>query len=253
MLLALVLIYLVVLVFYIAVMWKVFTKAGRPGWAAIIPIYNAYILCKIAGRSSWWVLLLVIPIVNIVIGVILSLDIAKAFGKGGAFGFFGLFLFALIGYPILAFGDAAAASSWSSAPVPRDGVVSQAVGVQGADAAEQGVHDERREGVGVLLVPALRGLVDEGVVDAAGPSYVDVGAQDARLLGPAKQPFARVQYVGVDASTAAAIWMADCGPVPMQTLPSAPAPRWWSIHRHTCFRVNHCIGNSPQQMRATRS
>lgn len=104
MLLALVLIYLVVLVFYIAVMWKVFTKAGRPGWAAIIPIYNAYILCKIAGRSSWWVLLLVIPIVNIVIGVILSLDIAKAFGKGGAFGFFGLFLFALIGYPILAFG-----------------------------------------------------------------------------------------------------------------------------------------------------
>lgn len=105
-LLTLVLVSLVVAVFYIAVMWKVFTKAGQPGWAAIIPIYNTYVLCKVAGRSGWWVLLLLIPVVNIVILIILCLDIAKVFGKSGAFGFFGLFMFSFIGFPILAFGSA---------------------------------------------------------------------------------------------------------------------------------------------------
>lgn len=98
--------WLVLAVFFIVVLWKVFTKAGQPGWAAIIPIYNTYVLCKIAGRSGWWVVLLIIPVVDVVILLILCLDIAKAFGKSGAFGFFGLFLFSIIGYPILAFGDA---------------------------------------------------------------------------------------------------------------------------------------------------
>lgn len=97
---------LAVAAFYVLVMWKIFTKAGRPGWASIIPIYDACVLCRIAGRSGWWVLLLMIPIVNIVIAVILCVDLAKAFGKGGAFGFFGVFLFGIIGLPILAFGNA---------------------------------------------------------------------------------------------------------------------------------------------------
>jgi len=105
-LLTLILVYVVVVVFYIAVMWKVFTKAGHPGWAAIIPIYNTYILCKIAGRPGWWVLLFLIPVVNIVVLIMLCLDVAQAFGKSGAFGFFGLFLFSFIGFPILAFGSA---------------------------------------------------------------------------------------------------------------------------------------------------
>lgn len=97
---------LAVLVFMIAALWKVFTKAGQPGWAAIIPIYNVYVMCKIAGRPGWWVILYIIPIVNIVISIIVSLDVAKAFGKSGAFGFFGLWLFGIIGYPILGFGSA---------------------------------------------------------------------------------------------------------------------------------------------------
>jgi hypothetical protein len=86
--------------------WRVFTKAGRPGWAAIIPIYNVYVLCKVAGRPGWWVLLYLIPGVNFIIAIIISVDVAKAFGKGGAFGFFLLFLLPFIGYPILAFGGA---------------------------------------------------------------------------------------------------------------------------------------------------
>lgn len=86
-------------------MWKVFTKAGQPGWAAIIPFYNIYVLTQIVGRPWWWMLLCLIPCVNIVIIIILSIDLAKSFGKGTGFGI-GLALLGLIFYPILGFGDA---------------------------------------------------------------------------------------------------------------------------------------------------
>ena len=96
---------LAVLVFFIAAIWRVFSKAGQPGWAALIPIYNLIVLMKIAGRPVWWFLLMFIPIVNIIVGLVLAIDIAKNFGKGTAFGL-GLFLFGFVFYPILGFGDA---------------------------------------------------------------------------------------------------------------------------------------------------
>ncbi len=99
------LIWLAVVVLVIAGMWKVFTKAGQPGWGAIIPILNLYFLCKIAGRPGWWLILFFIPIVNMVITIIVSLDIAKAFGKSALFGI-GLWLLAPIFYCILGFGSA---------------------------------------------------------------------------------------------------------------------------------------------------
>jgi uncharacterized protein DUF5684 len=85
--------------------WKVFTKAGQPGWAALIPFYNAYILTKIAGRPGWWVLMLMIPFVNLAFGILLAIDIAKAFGQGAAFGVVLLFLLSGIGYLVLGFGE----------------------------------------------------------------------------------------------------------------------------------------------------
>jgi hypothetical protein len=96
---------LALLVVVIAGIWKVFTKAGYPGWASIIPIYNAYVLLKIAGKPGWWLILLLIPLVNIAIGIVVSLDIAKRFGKGVGFGI-GLALLGFVFYPILGFGDA---------------------------------------------------------------------------------------------------------------------------------------------------
>jgi hypothetical protein len=96
---------LAIFVVIIASIWKVFVKAGQPGWAAIIPIYNLYILCKIAGKPGWWVILMFIPIVSIVIYLLVSLSVAKSFGKGAGFGV-GLWILAFIFYPILAFGDA---------------------------------------------------------------------------------------------------------------------------------------------------
>ena len=98
-------IWLAVIVFIIVAMWKVFTKAGQPGWGAIIPIYNAYLLCKIAGKPGWWLLLMFVPIVNIVIAVMVALGISANFGKGGGFAV-GLLLLPIVFYPILGFGDA---------------------------------------------------------------------------------------------------------------------------------------------------
>jgi hypothetical protein len=89
----------------IVAMWKVFTKAGQPGWASLIPIYNIYIWCKIVGRPGWWIILMLIPFVNFIILIILSIDMAKSFGKGVGFGL-GLAFLGFIFLPVLGFGSA---------------------------------------------------------------------------------------------------------------------------------------------------
>ena len=99
------LVVLAVAVVAIIGLWKVFEKAGQPGWACIIPLYNVYILMKIAGRPAWWLILFFVPLANIVVGIIVAMDVAKAFGQSAMFGFFLLFLFAGIGYLILGFGN----------------------------------------------------------------------------------------------------------------------------------------------------
>ena len=68
--------YLAILVFYVAAYWQLFAKAGEPGWGALVPIYNLYLYCKIAGRPEWWLILFFIPLVNVVIALILAMDIA---------------------------------------------------------------------------------------------------------------------------------------------------------------------------------
>jgi uncharacterized membrane protein YhaH (DUF805 family) len=97
--------WLAFMILVIAGCWKVFIKAGQPGWASIIPIYNVYIWCKIVGRPGWWVILLLIPFVNFIVAIILSIDLAKSFGKGVGFGL-GLALLGFIFWPILGFGSA---------------------------------------------------------------------------------------------------------------------------------------------------
>jgi len=86
-------------------MWIIFTKAGKPGWAAIIPIYNLIVQLDIVGRPLWWILLLLIPLVNVILWFIVSIDLAKSFGKGIGFGI-GLAFFPFIFHLILAFGSA---------------------------------------------------------------------------------------------------------------------------------------------------
>jgi Family of unknown function (DUF5684) len=98
-------IWLLVVLLAIVSLWKVFSKAGQPGWASIIPIFNLYIWCKAVGRPGWWVILMFIPFVNFIIFIIVSIDMAKSFGKGVGFGV-GLAFLGIIFLPILAFGSA---------------------------------------------------------------------------------------------------------------------------------------------------
>jgi hypothetical protein len=89
----------------VAGMWKVFEKAGKPGWASLIPIYNWYVLIKLAGRPGWWIVFMFIPIAVIVVQIIVCIDLARRFGKGALFGL-GLALLPFIFFPLLGFEDA---------------------------------------------------------------------------------------------------------------------------------------------------
>ncbi|HEX7879931.1 MAG TPA: DUF5684 domain-containing protein [Candidatus Eisenbacteria bacterium] len=106
----------VLLLIVIAAMWVVFQKAGRPGWHSIIPFLNIYDLVQIAGRPGWWMLLLLVPFLNIIVAIIVSIDLARRFGKGTGFGIL-LALLPFIGYSILAFSDARYDGGLAPAPI----------------------------------------------------------------------------------------------------------------------------------------
>lgn len=93
-------------IIYIVAQWRIYEKAGRPGWAVLIPFYNIYILLKIIGKPGWWLLLIIfLPIVNIVLVIWMTNLLSKSFGKDELFTI-GLIFFGIIFYPILGFGDA---------------------------------------------------------------------------------------------------------------------------------------------------
>lgn len=100
-----VLIMLALMVVTLVGLWKVFTKAGKPGWAAIVPFYNLYCLFEMSFGNGWLFLLTFVPCVNIVIQIMMNFKLAKSFGKGVGFGF-GLLFFNFIFMMILGFGDA---------------------------------------------------------------------------------------------------------------------------------------------------
>lgn len=106
------LVILAVAVVMIVSMWKIFVKAGKPGWAALIPVYNFIVLLEIVGRPTWWVLALfagIIPVVGpiaaLAVSIVVAIDLAKSFGKDTGFGIL-LALVSVVGYPMLAFGKA---------------------------------------------------------------------------------------------------------------------------------------------------
>ena len=117
--------FLWVVVFYaIAVIpyWVILTKAGRPGWPALIPIYSTFVLLKVVGRPGWWLLLFLVPLLGFVILIIFMNDLSKSFGHGVGFTL-GLIFLSLIFFYILAFGSStyrgpAGAPSGPAAPPP---------------------------------------------------------------------------------------------------------------------------------------
>jgi hypothetical protein len=112
---------LALLVFLIVSMWKVFEKAGKPGWAAIIPIYNLVVMFRIVGMSPWLILLAFIPFVGsfvyFIVTIFVNVRLARAFGKGNGFAV-GLILLSIVFIPILAFGKAQFVGLTPVGPVP---------------------------------------------------------------------------------------------------------------------------------------
>ena len=102
-------------------MWKVFEKAGKPGWAALVPIYNTIVLLELADKPTWWVVLTFISPINIVILALAYIELAKKFGKDSSWAIIWLVILPVIGWPMLGFGDArfqgAAAAPAAQPPV----------------------------------------------------------------------------------------------------------------------------------------
>ncbi|HQY99649.1 MAG TPA: DUF5684 domain-containing protein [Propionicimonas sp.] len=93
-------------VLMLVAVWKVFAKAGEPGWASLIPFYNTYVEFRMAGYNPWLFLLLLVPVVNIVLALLVSYKIGETFGKGPVFNIVWMVLFPVVGWLILGFGDA---------------------------------------------------------------------------------------------------------------------------------------------------
>lgn len=94
---------LAVTVFFILTMWRIYEKAGEPGWACLVPIYSFYVLCKFTGTKNWW--LVFIPIANFYVIIMAYINLAKSFGKDTAFAL-GLIFLGIFFLPILAFSNA---------------------------------------------------------------------------------------------------------------------------------------------------
>lgn len=99
--------------------WKMFEKAGQPGWAFLIPIYNLIVLMKVVGRPLWFVVVLLIPFVGILGAIVVASDLSKRFGKGIGTTV-GLVLLPFVFFPYLGFGDAQ-----YSPPPPPEGPLGQ--------------------------------------------------------------------------------------------------------------------------------
>jgi hypothetical protein len=90
-------------IFVIACHWKIFSKAGKPGWACIIPIYSSIVFCEIIGKPGWWWLLALIPIVNIYVFIVMVHGLSRSFGNDIGYTL-GLIFLPIEFMPMLAFG-----------------------------------------------------------------------------------------------------------------------------------------------------
>lgn len=99
-------IYLAIILLMLVSIWKIFAKAGEPGWAALIPIYNTIVMLKIAGKPIWWILLFLVPFINIIFIILTMMGLAERFGKDKVVWGLLLSFLGIIFFPVLAFSDA---------------------------------------------------------------------------------------------------------------------------------------------------
>jgi hypothetical protein len=111
-------VYLALFVITVIGLWKVFEKAGKPGWAAIIPIYNLIVLLEIVGKPAWWVILFLIPIVGFIMWIIVANQLSISFGQGIGITILLIFL-SFIGFMVIGFGSARYLGPGGVAPAAR--------------------------------------------------------------------------------------------------------------------------------------
>jgi len=102
---AIIITYLLVILILIVAQWRIFEKAGQPGWASIIPIYGTLVLLRIIGKPWWWLLMMIIPFVNIIYAIWAVNLLSKSFGKSEGYTV-GMIFLPFIFYPMLGFGSA---------------------------------------------------------------------------------------------------------------------------------------------------
>lgn len=105
-----------IVVAIIAAHWKIFTKANKPGWASLVPIYNIFVTLKVVQKPGWWTILMFIPIINIFVGIYIVYLLAQVFGRGIGFTL-GLIFLPFIFLPILAFGKSTYQPSSATQPM----------------------------------------------------------------------------------------------------------------------------------------
>lgn len=81
-------------------LWKMFVKAGRAGWESLIPFYREYVITRLTGRKAWLIVLLIVPIVNIFVGITLYIDLVKCYGKRSFWEHFGTIVLPFIVFPL---------------------------------------------------------------------------------------------------------------------------------------------------------
>lgn len=96
---------LAIVIFMVVAMWRVFSKAGQPGWAILVPIYSTIVLLRVAGKPWWWLFLLFIPLVDVVVAILIYAGVATNYGRGAGFTV-GLIFLPFIFIPILGCGRA---------------------------------------------------------------------------------------------------------------------------------------------------
>ena len=108
-------VFLVFVVPTVAGMWKLFEKAGKPGWASLVPFYNIFVLNEVARKEIIWFVLALVPCIQILALILICIDVAKNFGKDPAYGV-GLALLPFVFFPLLGFSDARYQPTTPAAP-----------------------------------------------------------------------------------------------------------------------------------------
>ncbi len=160
-------------------LWKVFSKAGKPGWASLIPFYNAIVLLEIVKRPLWWIVLMLIPLVNLAVSIVLCLDLAKQFKKGPGYGI-GLALLPYVFIPMLGFGSAEYVDAVDGSAAPLAGSATKPQAARTTDETDPAAEDAdlQRKFVLFQAVPAWMISMVVHVMILVGLALVTIGVEE---------------------------------------------------------------------------